>query len=235
MPKQYWLQLSQGRYPYTISRSARAKYIRIKLSNKGVLNLVIPVRTALKHGHNFIQSKTAWIEKQLKNINNESDDLPESLNLKLLQETWSINYIEESNQQIVLTEDPKFTLVIQGVISDKELVKKLINKWCQQKAKYIFNHMLQELASDYNFHYKKLSIRSQKTRWGSCSNNKNISLNSKLLFFDKHIVQYVMIHELCHTIEMNHSKRFWDLVYNCDPNYQKNQRQLKTLGSLLPI
>jgi len=235
MPKQYWLQLSQGRYPYTISHSARAKYIRIKLSNRGALNLIIPIKTALKHGHNFIQGKTAWIEKQLNNIQIESDDLPESLNLKLLQEKWSINYLEGSNQQIVLTEESKFTLVIRGVISDKELVKKVINKWCQKKAKYIFNQMLQELANDYSFHYKKLSIRSQKTRWGSCSNNKNISLNSKLLFIDKHIVQYVMIHELCHTIEMNHSKRFWSLVYNCDPNYQENQRQLKVLGSLIPV
>jgi len=234
MPKQYWLQLSQGRYPYTITQSARAKYIRIKLSNRGVLNLVIPIRTALVHGHDFIQSKAAWIEKQLNNIQIEPDTLPKLLDLKLLEEKWDIHYLEESNQQIVL-EESKFTLVIRGVISDKELVKKVINKWCQQKAKYIFNQMLQELANDYNFHYKKLSIRSQKTRWGSCSNNKNISLNSKLLFFDKHIVQYVMIHELCHTIEMNHSKRFWDLVYNCDPNYQENQRQLKVLGSLISV
>jgi len=236
MPDQYFLKLSQGiNYPYVISRSTRAKYIRIKISNSGSLTLVIPVNTALKHGQNFIKSKITWIEKQLENIVIAPDDLPEFLNLKLLKEKWNITYTEESSQQLNLTEKSGFKLIINGVISDKELIKKVINKWCQFKAKHIFNQMLQEIALEYNFHYRKLSIRSQKTRWGSCSQDKNINLNSKLLFLDEHIVRYVMIHELCHTIELNHSKRFWDLVSNCDPNYQEHRKQLKEFGSLIQL
>ena len=90
--------------------------------------------------------------------------------------------------------------------------------------------MLQELAELHGFHYQRLSIRAQKTRWGSCSHQKNINLNCKLLFMPEEVVKYVMIHELCHTIEMNHSSRFWALVNDCDPSYKKHKQQLKDLS-----
>lgn len=236
MPNQHLLQLSDGKkHPYSISRSKKAKYIRIKLSNSGALTLVVPAKTALKHGEEFIQSKVSWIEKQLKNIIVVPDTLPESLTLKLLEEKWDIIYLEENIPQIHIIEESDFKLMIRGAISNKELIKKGINKWCQFKAKQVFKQMLDEIATSYNFHYRKLTVRSQKTRWGSCSQQKNINLNSKLLFLDNHIVRYVMIHELCHTIEMNHSKQFWSLVKNCDPNYMENRKNLKKDGSLIPL
>ena len=93
--------------------------------------------------------------------------------------------------------------------------------------------MLEQLAEEHGFHYNGLSIRAQKTRWGSCSSKKNINLNCKLLFMPVEVVNCVMIHELCHTIEMNHSSRFWDLVADCDPNYKENRKSLKLLGKEL--
>ena len=231
MLEQYWLPLSQGKkHPYTIVRSSRAKYIRVKLSNTGLLSLVIPISANLKHGQEFIQRKTAWIEKQLKTIDIMSDDLPDLLDLKLLKERWNVIYFEKNTQHLYLSEKTSNTLAIKGNIKNKALVKKVINKWCQYKAKHIFREMLNDIAIEHGFDYRKLTVRSQKTRWGSCSQDKNINLNSKLLFFNEQIVRYVIIHELCHTIEMNHSKRFWALVKDCDPNYQKNRKLLKTLG-----
>ena len=237
MSERHRLLLPQGKkYPYTVVRSSRAKYIRIKLSNTGLLSLVIPTRAKLKDGQDFIQSKVAWIEKQLKTTKIRSDNLPDLLDLKLMQETWNIIYlIDKNTQHLYLSEETENTLSIKGNIKDKVLVRKAINKWCQNKAKLIFNKMLSDLAIKHGFHYRKLMIRSQKTRWGSCSTHKNISLNSKLLFFDKEIVQYVMIHELCHTKEMNHSKYFWKLVKDCDPNYLNNRKQLKTNGKMIQV
>lgn len=231
MPKKHYLSLSQGReYPYTIVRSSRAKYIRLKLSNTGLLSLVIPNGATLKNGLTFIQSKKVWIEKQLENIDIQSDDLPSLLDLKLLKEQWRIVYQKEDLSRIYLQEDENNLLVIKGDIAQKSLVKKLINKWCQYKAKALFNEMLSGIALEYGFNYRKLSIRSQKTRWGSCSQDKNINLNSKLLFFKEEIVRHVMIHELCHTVEMNHSKQFWMLVKSCDPDYLSNREKVKLLG-----
>ena len=229
---QYYLQLSQGQsYPYTIVRSSRAKYIRVKLSNTGQLSVVVPKRLAIKHGQAFIKNKVTWIEKHLKNISFSTEVLPKTLNLQLLGEKWSIVYLPKDCEHLYLKERDDFCLnVVGNTDNNKELVKKLLNKWCQHKARSVYVEMLDDIAAEYSFHFNRLSIRSQKTRWGSCSQKKNINLNSKLLFFKESIVRYVMIHELCHTIEMNHSKRFWALVKKCDPDYLSNQAQLKSFA-----
>jgi len=239
VPKQYCLQLSQDRsYPYTVVRSTRAKYIRIKLSNAGQLSLVIPQKISIKRGQEFIQARIVWIEKHLKKINpslNTGDVLPNTLDLKLLGEQWKIVYLSNDEQYLSLREESSKCLEVRGDVTNKLSVKKLLNKWCQHKSRNIFLRMLDDIAIEYGFHYNRLSIRSQKTRWGSCSQNKNISLNSKLLFFQENIVRSVMIHELCHTIEMNHSRQFWNLVEQCDPDYMLNQDLLKSSAKKISL
>ena len=236
MAKQGYLQLSDDKtHPYSIILSSRAKHIRIRLSDTGQLKLVIPKGLPLKHGIEFIQKKRTWIEKHLNKVHLSPEKLPDYLDLRLLGEKWNIVYSELDSHPPYLKEKESFTLEITGCLSDKVLIKKIMNKWCQYKAKEIFNRLLNDLAQEHGFFYKRLSIRSQKTRWGSCSQDKNINLNSKLIFFKEDIVKYVMIHELCHTIEMNHSYRFWDLVEECDSNYLINRKELTRLGKKLFI
>ncbi len=79
----------------------------------------------------------------------------------------------------------------------------------------------------YNFVYENISIKKQKTRWGSCSSNKSLSLNFNISKLPLHLMRYVIVHELCHLKEMNHSKRFWDLVAIADPDYKLHNKELK--------
>lgn len=237
MNEQHQLLLSNGkRHPYRIINSKRAKYVRIKLSNTGELSVVLPRRALVSFAHDFVRSKAEWVEKNLdKIIITSQNDFPDVIQLQLLNEMWKVEYVPLPVKSITFVENLNFELQIRGSIEDKQLIKKAINKWCQKKAKNIFVIMLNKFAKEYGFHYNRLSIRSQKTRWGSCSNNKNISLNSKLLLMPEEIVRYVIIHELCHTIEMNHSHKFWALVRECDPNYQKHRKELKSLGAKISL
>lgn len=235
MSKNNCLRLSTGQtYPYQITRSVRAKRIIVKLSNSGTLTLVLPEKARLDHAQEFIQSKVDWIERKLKDVP-VLDELPALLDLKLLKQKWKLVLLAETRCDTFLMEKPNNILEIKGDIENRELLKKLINKWCQGKAKPVFSGMLNDLAEQYEFSYGRLTVRSQKTRWGSCSQKRNISLNSKLLFFDENIVRYVMIHELCHTREMNHSRRFWNLVEGCDPDYLLHQKRLKHLAKKLVL
>ena len=236
----YQLQLANGQlYPYKLVKSRRAKYIRIKISAIGELSVVLPWGIPKKQAHNFIHKKSLWILKNIKKIENTATNkntiFPDDLDLKLLNERWEIEYIKSENNTIQLLEKPDNHLEIKGDIKDWELVKTVLNKWCKVKAKLIFTQMMEDLAEEHGFYFNRLSIRSQKTRWGSCSMAKNISLNSKLLFMPSNVVKYVMIHELCHTIEMNHSSRFWQLVEDCDANYKNHRAQLKSLGNALVL
>jgi predicted metal-dependent hydrolase len=86
---------------------------------------------------------------------------------------------------------------------------------------------VKELSERSGFSYKKITIRSQKTRWGSCSAKGRLSFNYRLMKFRKEAIDYVIIHELCHLKEMNHSKKFWDLVEGFCPDYVNLKKELR--------
>lgn len=92
---------------------------------------------------------------------------------------------------------------------------------------------VEELAKAHNFEYNRITVRNQKTRWGSCSSRGNLSFHYKIAFLPERLARYLIIHELCHLKEMNHSSRFWMLVEGIIPEYRENVRDLKKLEHLL--
>lgn len=79
----------------------------------------------------------------------------------------------------------------------------------------------------YQFSYKKISIRNQKTRWGSCSQEGTLNFNYKIILLPEKLADYIIVHELCHLKELNHSSRFWNLVGKIVPNYREIRRKLR--------
>ena len=81
----------------------------------------------------------------------------------------------------------------------------------------------------YNFKYNRIAIRNQKTRWGSCSSDKNLNFNYRLCLLPPFIADYIIVHEMCHLAELNHSLSFWQLVSQAIPNYKEIERELKKI------
>ena len=79
----------------------------------------------------------------------------------------------------------------------------------------------------YNFEINKISIKNQKTRWGSCSKKGNINFNYKIALLPQELSDYIIVHELCHLGELNHSRKFWSLIYKTIPNFSERREQLK--------
>ena len=79
----------------------------------------------------------------------------------------------------------------------------------------------------YNFKFKKISVRNQKTRWGSCSKQGNLNFNYRLIYLSEKQADYIIVHELCHLKQLNHSKKFWKLVEEIIPNYLEIRKELK--------
>ncbi|MBL7058204.1 M48 family metallopeptidase [Patescibacteria group bacterium] len=88
---------------------------------------------------------------------------------------------------------------------------------------------IEKFNRNYNFDYNNICIRDQKTRWGSCSSNRNLNFSYKMLFLEDHLVDYIVVHELCHLQEMNHSQDFWNLVGKSIKNYREIRRELKKI------
>lgn len=94
-------------------------------------------------------------------------------------------------------------------------LKKVIEEMLRKKAQQIFPKRLRKIATLHKFEYKKVTIKNMHTRWGSCSSLGNINLSIYLLLVPRHLADYVMLHELCHTREMNHGENFWKLLNEC--------------------
>jgi predicted metal-dependent hydrolase len=106
--------------------------------------------------------------------------------------------------------------------------------WLKKQAKVILGNWLRDLSVQYHLPFQKLSIRAQKTVWGSCTACKNIQLNYKILFLPAQLARYILIHELCHTVHMNHSRAFWALVACYVPQYRECIKQLKQADHHMP-
>lgn len=97
----------------------------------------------------------------------------------------------------------------------------------RQQARQLIRKRLEYYNQYYNFTYHRITIRDQKTRWGSCSSNKTLSFNFRLALLPQELLDYVVVHELCHLKEMNHSRKFWDLVAKTLPHYPLLKRKLR--------
>ncbi len=100
----------------------------------------------------------------------------------------------------------------------------------KKEALKIVEGKVQKFNKIYNFKYNKITIRNQSTRWGSCSRKGNLNFNYKIALLSEELADYLVVHEICHLGEFNHSKKFWDLVAKTVPNYLELRRQLKGVG-----
>lgn len=97
----------------------------------------------------------------------------------------------------------------------------------KEKAKKFVVARVDHFNKIYNFSYNKINIKNQKTRWGSCSKKRNLNFNYKIIFLPEKIRDYLIVHEICHLLEFNHSEKFWRLVQKACPDYKEYQRRLR--------
>jgi hypothetical protein len=99
----------------------------------------------------------------------------------------------------------------------------------KEASRTVIHQQLQYWNQFYDFQYNRVAIRNQRRCWGSCSSLKNLNFNYKLLFLPNHLLDYIVIHELCHLKELNHSQNFWALVELQCPDYKDHIKELRAI------
>jgi len=227
---------------YTVHESPKAKHLRLKLSLQKGLEVIVPVGfdrsripEILRKKKRWIQSAKGKIDQQAKFIIPESDIvLPDHISLRAIGENWKLHYHDGKARWAATYENGTDQLLIRGKIEDKTACKAALKRWLARKAHAKLVPWLQQVGVDNSLKFNRFFIKCQKTRWASCSRHKSISLNLKLLFLPRDLVRYVFLHELCHTIYMHHSQKYWNLLASKEPDHIALDQELRNAWRLVP-
>ncbi len=207
----------------TISHSDRARHISIRIRNGEVI-LVIPRFGRVSDALSFLEKKRAWVQQTLRKSRERSQSKGRNLfdeNREFKTLTFSLRISRSEGQKFIISlkDDILHILCPKEVKIEaenvQELIKKSITNVIRREAQRILPARLKELADRHGFKYSSCTIRDTRTRWGSCNGKGDINLNLFLMCLPEHLIDYVLIHELCHTVELNHGPRFWALVDGC--------------------
>lgn len=129
----------------------------------------------------------------------------------------------------------KDSILIYGKYDKEDQIREVLEKWYQDKALAWIPKRIAFYEEKIGVKCNKLSLRNTKTRWGSCSSEKNVMINWKLIMAPEDVLDYVVCHELCHILQMNHSKDFWALVEQHMPDWKEKKEWLKVNGLSLEV
>lgn len=227
---------------YNVRQSQKAKNLRLKVTREEGLLVVVPKGYDEKKIPSLLKQKKVWIADALKRIGETRrfleptpvNHLPETIRLVALGETWSVIYREEERRSGIWLRAENGELIISGSGLSRDAVIRKLKDWLRIRVREGLFPITGTLAAKHRFNLRGLLVKSQRTRWASCSAQRNLSLNTKLLFLTPDLVRYVLVHELCHTAHMNHSKDFWRLVASHEPSYKVLDQALREAWKSVP-
>jgi predicted metal-dependent hydrolase len=230
------------KFSYTLRISEKAKHVRFQVSLEKGLEVVVPKRFSASRVPSLVDKNRRWIErafqkaKDFQGVIDPAQDwqAPEEITLLAVELTWKVFTQRDHMKSVVVRETSAKTLVLHGAIDDTAACQAALKGWLTHKAKDHLAPWLKRVGDETGLSYSSVIIRQQKTRWGSCSSRRSISLNARLLFLPPDLVTYVLVHELCHTRHLNHSPRFWRLVESHLPDYRQFDRQLRNGDRSMP-
>lgn len=227
---------------YTVRISGRAKFPRLTMSATEGLVVVIPEGFDESRVPSVVARKREWIRRSEERLqeqarfltSNPSGGYPRWISLRVIGQEWSVSYRATDGRGVRAVERAGQQLLVHGDVDDGHAVADAIRRWLARKTRENVVPWLQSLSRDRGLNVAGVSVRSQRTRWASCSRGSTISLNLRLMFLPQDLVRYALIHELAHIHEMNHSRRYWVLLGTLEPNYRALDERLRTAWRLVP-
>lgn len=226
---------------YRVRVSAKAKRAQLQVSMSGQVEVVIPRRFNPAHVPAFVAEHRGWLERTLARLHRQRgecpdlyDPIPRQIFLRAIDQRWAIQGHPDGGRRATLAELPA-SGVLQLRAPTSAACRALLHEWLTAKAKAHLVPWVRALSAQLSLPCNRVTVRAQKTRWGSCSTRRNININRNLLFLSPPVVRYLFIHELCHTVHLNHSPRYWALVGRVEPEYRFLDAELTRSGRYVPL
>lgn len=215
-------------------RSSQAKYVRIRVDDHGVIRASLPKRAPLFLVRELLESSRGQIrklisEQQAKRVSYvDGMAIGHSHRLAVRYEMTKEPSKKLTGQLLTITLPEQY----RGTPEEQSFISSHVKKALRREAAAYLPRRLRYLADTFGFDYERERFGNQKGRWGSCSSSGTISLNVALMNLPHELIDYVLIHELAHTKQMNHSENFWNIVEACMPDYKVHRKILKTMSPI---
>jgi predicted metal-dependent hydrolase len=216
-----------------VRTSRRARRLRLVSGINGV-EAIVPPDYRAEELESFVSAKKDWIIKTSRHYSRLKERCGglQPGTIYFLGGKYRFHVVKDRRQSAVVSDSMK---IITFHVIDKRMHKQEIQKWYGEQTSMIIAERLPALAARLGLKYKRVSIKNQKSRWGSCSKKGNLNFNLLLAAAPTEVIDYVIIHELMHLVELDHSPRFWQLVKDADPEYKKHKEWLASYAPVVKI
>ena len=218
--------------PFAVRVSPRARRLTARVHVGGRVEIVVPVGVNAHEVRDFVQRFTPWIDRKvaaMRCLAAPSEPVPACIEFAATGEKFAVEWRKGLRRRALPGAD---RIAVQA--ADERGARAMLRNWLKLAAYERLAPRLLHLANELNCSVSRVSIRCQRTRWGSCSTRGTVSLNCSLVFLKMDVVRYLFVHELAHTRHMNHSANFWRLVERMEPDYRRLDRELLASWRTVP-
>lgn len=216
-------------------KKRKVKNINIRITSEGI-NVSLPWSVSFKSAEEIVYSKKEWIYKHYTNTKKKESKSSIFSDSHFCLRDSKVSFQSGNIPNIKIQKYGKdYIISYPESFKKSDLQKKLqhyIIEICRIEAKDFLPKRVNELAEKFHFEYNRVYVKNMRSRWGSCSNLNNINLNLHLIRIPDHLIDYVILHELTHTIHKNHSQEFWKQLMKVLPSAKELDKKLKDYSPL---
>lgn len=219
--------------PDQIYRSNR-RTLSLSILKDGQIVVKAPLKMSNETISKFVVQKQEWIREKLAFLQNNRQKYDDVIAYKKFLLFGNRYDLKLCSVKKIQTSADDMCIYVPATTPQEKVLPKL-KAWYKKYAKAILEERVAYLSSLMKIAPKAIKINDTKGRWGACNSRGTISFNFRVVMLEPSIIDYVIVHELCHLVEMNHSKRFWNLVYSFLPTAEREKQKIKEYGFLLTL
>ena len=204
------------------------KNVRLRVTEDGTVYVYAPLSFTDDDINSLLEKKSRWIDSKYDYFKKKKTILLNRNEILLFGNRYTYYYSTRYENKVVINHDSKTIQAKRDLLNIQEQ-----EKWLKSLAKRYITERVEQLSESLILPYNKLYIRSQKSKWGNCSKEKNISINWRIIKAPTFVIDYIIVHELCHSIVMKHTAKFKTLLRSHFPDYDQAQDWLDKYGNSL--
>ncbi len=226
--EQRTVELAGTSVTYILKRTSRRRSIGLRIDDRG-LTVNVPLRASEKWLHSVLQDKARWVVEKMENWQAKKPAPQQWVDgepILFRGEIFTLRIVPslfDAPPQLHHTH----LAVHVSQVDNSDAIEKIIERWYRRVAMQLFEECVTHFAPLMNVSPRELKLSAARTQWGSCTVRGTVRLNWKLIKMPLHLIDYVVVHELAHLVEMNHSAAFWRVVGKVCPDYVRLRGELR--------